>query len=521
MATEAKSFSVRVLASEHSPAENAGGSHTQVGNFARVLHHEVTQARAADILFCHHTSDRQWVIRLSERVRREHFGKRNLGIALNCLGSPNSRQIVEEVETHFRAASIFAIVISSAMMRTEWPALENVLKVLSRFPSASGRVLAILRDNVNLPAFLRVREWIDFRDDGTFEESTQDLLRLLEENIALHSENSSATATMESKRQFSSRGMMKSPTVSGIRAQERIVSNLFPVVETPKVVFSAETPFRTDAEVAEVCGQPGPLPFLLRESRLYTFQPLNHDSIFAPALSKSAAPRQESFTRWFSDSERAGWAISFLNNLLRNHAWKRGLRFDAGRNLHYFTRSKPKNVWWQIGKQVIPREVTAPRIESIQLENQMNAEVQYGWRHRSIRADFMQIMGALFLRLEPAWHLTELDGKTAASAEPVGPALSDLRENERNGQVLRSLRFWSVVLAKGHQELRINTGSNPLRARLVPTSGFSQQGIQNDHVNYDSLMLAEMQDDLSIPELRPIKQERAINYEEDLSSGIN
>jgi hypothetical protein len=69
---------------------------------------------------------------------------------------------------------------------------------------------------------------------------------------------------------------------------------------------------------------------------------------------------------------------------------------------------------------------------------------------------------------------------------------------------LRSLRFWSVVLAKGHQELRINTGSNPMRARLTPLSGFSQSGIQNDQSDYDTLMLTEVQDDLSIPELGPI-----------------
>ena len=140
----------------------------------------------------------------------------------------------------------------------------------------------------------------------------------------------------------------------------------------------------------------------------------------------------------------------------------------------------------------------------VELENETRAEVQYGWKHQSIRAGFVQVSGNLFLHMEPSWLLTALDGKTPATTRPVGPVFPGSRQPERNGQVLRSLRFWSAVLAKGHHEIRINTGQAPIRAKLTPLSGLTQFGIPSDQMDYDQLMLAEMEDDLLMPALGPL-----------------
>jgi hypothetical protein len=479
MATDTKTLQIRTVTPDLSTATSPGRTLTRLGNSAQVSDRVVIQAGTSNLLLCHNSADRRWAMKLSERL-----GNRNLKIALNCLDSSSPLAVVEEGEKFLRGSQFMAFIVSKSMLRTDGPALERIVKGLSDLQSTNGRILTILKDNVSLPALLRLREWVDFRDDKMFDESVLELLNVLREDSNSRIDTSLALGANQAK--------------------ERIVSNLFPIVETPNVVFSAETQCRTEAEVREVCGGPGPVPFLLRESRIYAFQPITHDSVFGPALSKYVTPSQEGFTRWLSDSQRAEWTISLLNNLFRHHAWKRGLRFDEDHNLFYFTRSKPKKVWWQIGWQALPREVTAPHMGCIELGNQVKAEVQYGWRHLGIRANFLQVLGILFLRLEPVWHLTQLDGKTSASAQPVAPLLSGTKQRERNGQILRSLRFWSVVLAKGHQELRINTGSNPMRARLTPLSGFSQSTIQSDRTDYDRLMLTEMHDDLSIPELGPI-----------------
>jgi len=365
---------------------------------------------------------------------------------------------------------------------------------------------------------LRLSEWFDFRNEELFQESLSDLSYFLREYFALGGKTSRRSANLRLDSEKGSASLECSYSFGVSSARERIISNLFPVVEVPKFVYSAGTRFATETELTKACGAAGPSPFLLKGSRLYTIEPLSQHSVFAPALSNGAVIRQENLTQWFSRRDRAGWAIELLNNLFRHHAWKRGLRCDKSTDQYYFPRTKPKSVWWEISKQTISREVTAPHMGWIELDNRVRAEIQYGWRHQTIRAEIVQLMGNLYLRLEPSWLLTELDGKTPATTQPVGPIFSGSPQLQRNGQALRSLRFWSAVLAKGHHEIRINTGQAPVRIKLSPLSGFTQFGIPSDEVDYDQLMLTELEDDLLMPALGPLEQESVISDEEIIPS---
>jgi hypothetical protein len=358
------------------------------------------------------------------------------------------------------------------------------LEVLQQVSTAETRVVSILKENVTMPPLLRLGDWFDFRNENQLEEDLSDLKSFLSEVSV-------------------STGRTYSFGVSS--AKERILSNLFPVVELPKFAYSAETRFESEAELTEVCASAGPLPFLIKGSRLYTVERLSPELALAPAVTKWETAKQESFTSWLSRPDRSEWAIALLNHLFRQHAWKRGLRWEKYTDQYHFPRTKPKSVWWELNGRMISREVTAPHIELMELENQDRAEVQYGWRHQSIRAAFVQVSGGLFLRLEPSWLLTRLDGKTPATTQPVGPFLSGVPRQERNGQVLRSVRFWSAILAKGHHEIRINTGQAPVRTKLTPLSGFTPFGIPSDQANYDLLMLGESEDDMMMPALGPLR----------------
>lgn len=64
-------------------------------------------------------------------------------------------------------------------------------------------------------------------------------------------------------------------------------------------------------------------------------------------------------------------------------------------------------------------------------------------------------------------------------------------------------RFWSLVLTRGKNELSIPTGQGPIRVGLTPARGVIDFGIVSDTVDYDRLIGAEMEDDLSVPELAP------------------
>jgi hypothetical protein len=293
------------------------------------------------------------------------------------------------------------------------------------------------------------------------------------------------------------------PLFTGVaKVDQRIVCNLCPVLEVPRYVYCAKSRLEDESEAAKSCAGPGPVPFLLRNGRLCSLSPLAKNSALAPVLEPGSAPSQETLAEWFQDGQRSDWALELLNRFLRHHAWKRGMRFDELHRLFYFTRTKPKKLWWEMGGKLIQREVTAPHMKRNRLDNGEEAEFQCGWKHEAVQASFVTD-GGLFLRLEPAWLLTELDGKTRATDQRVVP-LDDRESLERaNERVLQSLRFWSGILAKGHRELRIETGANPIRVRLTPSDSFRQfSGEKSDAGDQTALPAREVQ---LLPELIPLE----------------
>jgi hypothetical protein len=294
------------------------------------------------------------------------------------------------------------------------------------------------------------------------------------------------------------------PCLDAPKATDRIAGNFFPVVEIPKFIFSAESRFQTDQEIVDACGGAGPLPFLLKGAALHTLLPLQNNSVFGPAIREDSAISREHFAPWLVDMRRSDWAIQLLNRFLRFHAWKRGLRFDEGHSLFYFTRSKPKKLWWEARGKIAQREVTAPHMKHYEICGEREVEFQCGWKHEAVRAAFVLRKGSLFVQLEPAWFLTELDGKTAATSHKIGP-LNSFESTQAAAAVVRTLSFWGAVLAKGHRELRIETSGAPIRARLVSPSSCAPRVISKDDAALDYLALTGMEDDGAIPELGPVE----------------
>jgi hypothetical protein len=471
-----------------------------------------------DVLLLHGSSDGSWTAKLAERISGERFESCNLHVSFADCNFARTANTLVDIRGNLQGRRLLLIVVSRVLLQEDYKAAEEMIELLNELAPTEGRVVTILKDNVTIPPVLRLHEWFDFRDEQHFEESVSDLVAFLRYDFTSAGKVSPRSADLQQA------STNRSAPVEGLYSfgvsstKERILSNLFPVVELPKCVYSAETRFQTESEVTEACATAGPLPFLLKDSRLYSTEPISRNSVFAPALGNGDIPRQENFAQWLSRDDRVRWAIELLNHLFRHHAWKRGLRWDETTDQYYFPRTKPKSLWWEISGRTMSREVTAPHVEYVELENGVRAEVQYGWRHQSIRADFVRALGNLFLRLEPSWLLTELDGKTPATTQPVGPLNSGPHHQERNGQILRSLRFWSTVLAKGHHEIRITTGQAPVRAKLTPLSGFTQFGIPGDQMDYDQLMLAGMEDDLLMPALGPLRQESLFNHEESIHS---
>ncbi len=179
--------------------------------------------------------------------------------------------IVVDIEKEIDACRYVGVVVSRALLAAEWPTLERSIAVWSDPTGTRGRVIPLQRENVSLPASLRIRNWIDFRDEGRFEESFAELVRVLRGEKAPRGRGSLLPTVPETKLPYDPAPVVITSSVGADRIQERLVSNLLPVVELPQTVFSAETPLRSKTDIQQYSDKVSHPAFLLREGRLWTF----------------------------------------------------------------------------------------------------------------------------------------------------------------------------------------------------------------------------------------------------------
>jgi hypothetical protein len=467
------------------------------------LHVKSGGERGKDIFLCHTGADKPWVERLAERIEAEPYQNRLLGVVFDKWDFGKGSNIVVDIEKEIDACRHVGVVVTRALLDAEWPTLERSIAVWSDPAGTRGRVIPLLRENVSLPASLRIRNWIDFRDEGRFEESFAELIRVLRGERIPRGRGSLLPSVPDLRPPYDPAPVVITSSVGADRIQERLVSNLLPVVELPQTVFSAETPIRDKAGIHQYSDKVSHPPFLLREGRLWTFVNLRENGeSFGTAL-RPETTREDSFESWFPNADRGRWAVELLNVCLKENAWIRFLRLDKDRHRYFFSPKddRPKKLRWKIGGKWCKREVTARHMVTFKLAIGGKKKIQSGWRHQACRASFVLMPFGLFLRLEPTWMLTKADGKTPRGGPRVGPILSHWLNQERNGQILRSVRFWSLVFARGKAEIFMPTGQKPIRISLTPACGDLEFGILADQIDYDGLMRAEMEDDIELPQL--------------------
>src|SRR5580704_4995790 len=124
-----------------------------------------------DIFLCHTGADKPWVEMLAQNIEAVTYRDRNLAAVFDKWDFEKAGNIVLDIERFLDTVRFVGVVVSRAMLTAEWPTLERTIAVWSDPSGARGRVIPLLKENVTLPASLRVRNWIDFRDGSKFGES--------------------------------------------------------------------------------------------------------------------------------------------------------------------------------------------------------------------------------------------------------------------------------------------------------------------------------------------------------------
>lgn len=230
--------------------------------------------RGKDIFLCHTGADKPWVEHLAERIEGEPHQDRYLGVIFDKWDFTKASNIVLDIEREIDACRFVGVVVSKASLTADWPTLERTIAVCSDPSGARGRVIPILRENVTLPPSLRIRNWIDFRDDTRFEDSFAELVRLLPGESAPRGRGSFLPIVPVRNLPYEPAPVVITSSCGADVVQERLVCNLFPVVQLPRYVYTGETNLRDKAAVDHACNQRSLPAFILKEGKLSTFSPL-------------------------------------------------------------------------------------------------------------------------------------------------------------------------------------------------------------------------------------------------------
>jgi hypothetical protein len=470
--------------------------------------HLGTISRGRDIFLCHSGANKPWVEHLAERIEAVTYGDRALGVVFDKWDFIKGKNVVTEIDEHIDHCRFIGLVVSKAMLESEWATMERTIAVWSDPSGRKGRVIPLLLENVDMPASLRIRNWIDFREPDNFEDAFIELINRLTDTPTRRGRG--GLQVIQSVQQYAPTPAVISASNVPDVVEEQLVANLLPVTELPSVVQVADTPLRKKGAIKRYIGDRHAPPFILRNQQLYTFSDLHDIENPLQNAIEVKSLHDEAFAPWFSHEDQRRWAIELLNLCIKQHCWDRYLRFDKKGQRFFFrpTDEEGKTIRWQIGNTVHPRQVTARHYAYIKDEKGTPLKQPFGWRQQAVRLTFMHLPNGLFLKVSPTYMLTNEKGK-ARGGTRVGPILSRWLNQERNGQMLRSLRFWSLVLTRGNQkELHLPTGHESIRISLAPAAGLLGFGIRGDMIDYDRLMNAEFEDDLAVPELAEIPAEQ-------------
>jgi len=296
------------------------------------------------------------------------------------------KNIVLELERFIDDARFIELVVSKVMLEAEWSTLERTIAVWSDPSGRKGRVVTLLLENVELPASLRVRNWIDFRDASKYEEGFIELVALLTDTPLRRGRGGFAPALPATTLGYTASPQIIKASSGAERVNELVVTNLLPVTELLSVVQSADTTMLRKSEIGALTEKRKVPPFILREGKLYTFSDLHDIENLLDAAIDAKSIRDVHLSNWFADEAKRRWAVELLNLVFRQHCWDRYLRFDKDGQRSFFQpyKGEPKRITWSLnGKRV--REVTTRHFGMRKGQDGTLEKFPFGWRHQAIR----------------------------------------------------------------------------------------------------------------------------------------
>lgn len=81
----------------------------------------------------------------------------------------------EEIETGLRSSRVYAMMVTRRALASRWVMDEYYAALAIGNTDGRPRIVPLVAEDVRLPVFLSIRQWVDFRSDATFDAALQQL----------------------------------------------------------------------------------------------------------------------------------------------------------------------------------------------------------------------------------------------------------------------------------------------------------------------------------------------------------
>lgn len=258
---------------------------------------------------------------------------------------------------------------------------------------------------------------------------------------------------------------------------EKLVPNLFPVINYPLKIFSASTNVRTEPEVFKILGaEVSEYPFILKNKKLYTFHNLKDPvSPFKPIISTEDVV-EENVVDWMENISKRNDLIRLFNLALRIYCRKRNMYYDK-KHKRYFCLLKENgrnNVFsWRVGEKRVKRTIAKKYCDK-------KGRILY-CRHYAAILRFMFIDDQIFLKIEPTIVFTT-DGIHLLRSDKVSSLISKWLPRQYNDSYLKMVKFWAKYLSKLDVIISIPAGEHKIEVQATPMTIPIDVGIREEQL---------------------------------------
>lgn len=363
------------------------------------------------------------------------------------------QNIVRELDNGLARARHFGLILSPAYLSADWTVGESTAAVYSDPAGRFGKIIPIMHRKCQLPPMLRFRKYVDFEDLG-FDLGVAQIVAVLRGlPLPRGRQQSRTTASSPSPSSNIDAGRVYLDAVQPDTLPDLLYPNIFPVVNPPRMVWSAPTTFRTSGDLLKYYGHEREVPpFILTDGRLFTFAQLSRHGHPFTGVVEDYDVSNYSWESWATDPEGSKRLAWLLDDCLRQRARELRLRYERRGKKYYYEKGALKEQKFKAfakgsGKNLV--------IDYTEKPNPGNFIA-----HRAVNLRFVLVGTSPFLRVESGWVFTNVLGEIIEGRRRT-VLNSKFTSGQRNSANFNEVRFWVWFLAgdESHLRLRLDTGT--------------------------------------------------------------